>query len=255
MPLASFLESLFKWLFLLALAVAVVTWFYKDKLPEPGFYINPDLADPRQTPTARTPFSTSVNGQTYLITPKFDYEFEAIVVSYHDADAFTDISHFSSWKDFINLRDLCVVWGENLRSGVYQRMKFHNDSWTCWVQWQAQDASLFRKDQLSNNHLLSDSPRIQQAILDAEPGDHIRIRGMLVEYANPGNGFKRGTSTTRMDTGNGACETIYVTDFAILQKANAGARSLYRFSFWLAVLGLIGFVIFLFIAPPKNNVA
>ena len=45
----------------------------------------------------------------------------------------------------------------------------------------------------------------------------------------------RGTSTTRDDTGNGACETIYVTGFEIIGRANAGWRAAAPVS--LAVIG------------------
>ena len=40
------------------------------------------------------------------------------------------------------------------------------------------------------------------------------MRGWLAGYSND-DGFRRGTSTTRDDTGNGACETIYVDEFQI----------------------------------------
>ena len=44
------------------------------------------------------------------------------------------------------------------------------------------------------------------------------IKGMLANYENQANNFERGTSITRTDTGNGACETVYVTDFSIVKK-------------------------------------
>ena len=255
MPLAARLEKLFKWIFLVSLTVTVATSLFKDVLPDPDFYANADLGDPVQTPADRDAFSVNVNGQTYVITPRFDYELEGVVVSLHDADSFTDITHFQSWKDFINLRDLCVIWGENLRSGVYRRMDIDNDSWTCWFRWSdPQTGRQFRLDQASNNHLLTERPEIQAALLSAEPGDHIRLRGMLVEYANPANGFRRGTSTTRKDTGNGACETIYLTDFHVVQKANPGVRKLHRMALWITIFSLIAFVILLFVAPPGKQV-
>ncbi|MCX6558364.1 MAG: hypothetical protein NTW95_13195, partial [Candidatus Aminicenantes bacterium] len=42
----------------------------------------------------------------------------------------------------------------------------------------------------------------------------------LVTYSQPANQFMRGTSTVRDDVGDGACETVFVTDFSILQRAN-----------------------------------
>jgi hypothetical protein len=41
-----------------------------------------------------------------------------------------------------------------------------------------------------------------------------------VNYSQPANQFFRGSSTVRDDTGDGACETVYVNEFKILQRAN-----------------------------------
>jgi hypothetical protein len=53
----------------------------------------------------------------------------------------------------------------------------------------------------------------QYDTMASEPGDHIRLKGVLAKYANKDSGFNRGTSITREDTGNGACETIYLNEF------------------------------------------
>ena len=89
----------------------------------------------------------------------------------------------------------------------------------------------------------------------AEPGDQVRLRGVLAEYRNPQNGFFRSTSTTRDDTGNGACETIYVTDFEIVRKANPGLRFYYALAKWSAIVSLLGFVIFFIVAPYRGRYA
>ena len=112
----------------------------------------------------------------------------------------------------------------------------------------------FSEDQLSNNHLLADRPEVQQAILSARPGDQVRLRGYLAEYRNPANGFFRGTSTTRRDRGQGACETVYVERFEVVREANTGWRRLFAISRWLAPLSLIGFVALLMVTPVRRSV-
>ena len=109
--------------------------------------------------------------------------------------------------------------------------------------------------QLSNNHVLIDDEAIRNELMKSEPGDHIRLKGMLVEYSNPRSGFYRSTSTIRDDTGNGACETIYVTDFAIIKKANQQLRLIYSIAKWSTIISLIGFVIFFLVAPYKGRYA
>ncbi len=67
-------------------------------------------------------------------------------------------------------------------------------------------------------------------------GDQIHLTGHLANYRHfSGNGFARGTSTVRTDTGNGACETIFVNEVNILRSA----PSLWRNLTWLAVLGMV----------------
>jgi hypothetical protein len=60
-------------------------------------------------------------------------------------------------------------------------------------------------------------------------GDQIRVHGWLAKYSND-QGFSRDTSITRDDRGNGACETIYVREFSILQSMQNGWRPLLVFS-------------------------
>jgi len=244
------LERLFKWLFLLSLPLLTYSYLGKDRLPPPAFYAQASLEEPRQRPTRRPPFVTQVNGQAYRIKPQFEYALDGVVVSYNDADGFTDITHHRRWQDFLNVRDLCVIWGDNVTSGVYRQMQFRNDSWTCWAYWpDAQTGERFSMHQLSNNHLLADDTELKRLLMTARPGDQVHFKGLLASYANPANGFQRGTSIQRTDTGNGACETVYLEAFQIVKSANPGLRSLYRASSWLAGLSLLGFVIMFAVAP------
>ena len=226
----------------------------KDRLPEPEFYDQSSLGEPRQQPTRKQPFVTQVQDQEYRVEPMFEYALDGVVVSYNDADGFTDITHHRKWQDFLNVRDLCVIWGDNVARGVYRQMEFHNDSWTCWAYWpDSQTRSRFSMQQLSNNHLLVDDAQVQRRLMSARPGDQVRFEGLLASYANPANGFRRGTSTVRTDTGNGACETVYLQDFRIVKQANQGLRSLYQVSKWLASLSLMGFLVMFAVAPVRRS--
>jgi hypothetical protein len=252
----SILDKSFKSVFAVSLLACIYLFFHKDELPPVSFYDLERLGEPIQKATRRKSFSTRASDQEYLITPMYDYELDAVIVSYHNAGDFTDITHHRRWKDFINLRDLCVVWGSNVASGVYRDMDFHNGTWTCWYSWPDSDVrDRFEETQLSNNHVLIDDEIIKRKLMQSEPGDHIRLKGMLVTYSNPGNGFFRGTSTTRTDTGNGACETIYVTEFELVKKANQAIRSFYSLTLWATVASLLGIVVMFFVMPFKGRYA
>jgi hypothetical protein len=225
----------------------------KDDLPARESYNFERLAPPKQESTSQAPFIVEAGGETYQITPRHRYQLQGVVVSYHDADALDDIWHHEKWKDFLNIRDLCVIWGENIESEVYRRMSFENDSWTCWAYWpDAETGSLFSMHQLSNNHILTDDAELKHRLLAAEPGDHISLSGVLAKYENPASGFHRDTSTTRTDTGNGACETVYLTNFEIIQKANIRKRTIYQIAKWSLVGSFTLFFLLLFITPVKR---
>lgn len=250
------INILFKRVAIISLLVMIATYFTKDTLPAPEYYANTLIKEPSQKKSNKKPFKIESNQEHYRITPKYEYSLEGVVVSTHNADAFLDMAHHEEWRDFINIRDLCVIWGDNVKSGVYEDMQFENGNWTCWYSWPNSNVrQRFQNNQLSNNHLLAGEESIKKAIMEAQPGDHIHIEGMLVNYANPANGFKRGTSITRTDTGQGACETIYVEKFDIIKKANTLKRNLFNIAKFLFLLS-ISALLFLFITSlgkPKEQ--
>lgn len=246
------LEVLFRYLLIISVSIAGIANFYKNAWPDPAYYDINLLEPPIQSETDREPFVIEANQLRYTINPQFDYELYGVVVSYSDADGFTNIWHHKRWQDFINVRDLCVIWGKNVESGVYKNMKFHSDSWTCWAAWPDQaTGAAFTMNALSNNHIVTNDDHVKKVLMQAEPGDLIHLKGMLAEYVNHAGGYTRGTSTTRNDTGQGACETIYVDDFKIVKQANPGMHKLAKTFNWLSLFSFIGFIVCFLTTPPK----
>ena len=105
----------------------------------------------------------------------------------------------------------------------------------------------FDPNALSNNHLLTSNTTLAKKIRTARVGDQVHFRGYLAEYShNHGFAFKRGTSTVRTDTGNGACETVYVDSFDIIRQGNA----LWRRLIWVAAFALAAGICAWFLLPP-----
>ncbi len=208
---------------------------FDDRLPLPSGILPQLLRDPLQTQEGfPAPFRVTQKKATYVVTPLFNYELSGLVVSQHRSDSFIDISH-RRWRDYLNIKDLCVVWGRNIRSGVYRKMTFWNRDFTCMCEFpDAKTAWLFSGSHLSNNHLLSADKRLSRLILKVRPGDQVYFKGYLAAYIQPANQFSRGTSTVRDDVGNGACETVYVTEFRILKRANPVWRALKPVAFLAA---------------------
>jgi hypothetical protein len=245
------MKKLAKIVLVVSLFLLGISFFQKEKSPPKENILESLSQEPAQSETTAASFKATVDEIVYTIEPLYEYELRGMVVSYFDANSWLDYFH-KDWGDFLNIKDLCVIWGENARSGVYEKMKFKTQSWACFYQWPDRvTGSRFRGNQLSNNHLLSDDSEINQKIMKVKKGDQVYIKGFLASYSHSNGEFKRGTSTTREDQGNGACETIYVTDFQVLKKANQGWWLVYKTSQYLIVACLLFLVISFFTTPPR----
>ncbi len=221
-----------------AIAV-VVSFFMRNRLPDKGLVLESLRQNPVQTEEGvPEPFEVSRKDVTYTVTPLFSYELWGMIVSYHYSASFIDVSH-KLWNDYINVKDVCVIWGKNVETGVYKRMTFRNRDFTCFYRYPDRETGeMFTENCLSNNHLLPADPFVAAAVRKARKGDQVRFKGWLVSYGQKGAPYSRGSSTVRNDRGNGACEVVYVTEFEILREANAAWRTLYKLSLVLIALSL-----------------
>ena len=72
----------------------------------------------------------------------------------------------------------------------------------------------------ANNHLIPANPNILKVFKKIKKGDLIQLWGFLVniEGAYKGRDVNWRSSTTREDTGNGACELLYVEKVRLKNK-------------------------------------
>lgn len=61
----------------------------------------------------------------------------------------------------------------------------------------------------ANMHLIPATPDVRRALLDVEEADVVVLEGALVQVRGP-NGWRWRSSLTRKDSGDGACELIWV---------------------------------------------
>lgn len=197
--------------------VLLLSFWNRNDIPG-NIAFHPGLEDePRQEETRKPSFSARYDGIDYLVEPEYEYELYGMIVSYRHHDGKSTMHRRA--KDHLNVADVCVVWSDTAMSEYLNKLHFWNGIFTCNVKTSDGVAwAHFKMNQLSNNHLISDDPAIREEVARAGIGDQIRIKGWLSSYGAAGGG-KRGTSTTRDDTGDGACETIFVDEFEIVQPA------------------------------------
>lgn len=218
---------------LVAFTGVVVSFWNRNDLPHRIEFRPQVLEEPRQQPTRQGAFDTAFNGVDYLVEPEFEYDLTGMVVSFRHHDSNSRM-HFLA-NDHLNMMDVCVVWGDTATSKLLNKITFWNGIFTCNVKTRDQAAwDAFSMYQLSNNHLISDDDLLRDRVKDIRIGDQIRVRGYLASYSSE-NGGKRGTSTTRTDTGDGACETLFVQQFDIIEPAT----SYWRISMWASLLALV----------------
>ena len=199
-----------------SLLVLVVSFWNRDRIPAPTSVLPEARLEPRQSRTDEAAFDVRYDDTDYRIAPEFDYELTGMVVSYRHHDGSSRMHRRAG--DHLNMLDVCVVWGNNLKHPDINALDFWNGIFTCNVKtrstaaWQA-----FDMYDLSNNHLISDRDDVRRSVRGLAVGDQIRVRGWLASYRGPAG--TRGTSTTREDTGDGACETIYVRDFEVIKPS------------------------------------
>jgi len=228
------LKTLNKWIFYASLALLIPAFMLRNSFPDPVDRQYEPLAPPVQSRSSETGFQTAYGSTGYAVEPLYDYELTGLVVSraFHNAK----FGLHRKWNDHLNVADLCVVWGHNASTLDLNAFDFWNGQFTCNISTQSsQDWGAFKANELSNNHLLADDDAIREQIQAVNIGDRIHLQGWLSRYGND-QGFSRNTSTTREDTGNGACETIFIRQFEILDSMDNGWRTAYSISLF-AVLG------------------
>jgi hypothetical protein len=243
-------DQTLKWLLVTNLLLLAVAVWKSDALPLPA-ELSPALLDePVQLPVRQAAYTTTSHGVTYTVQPLFAYELVGLVVSKHDAKTWWDYLH-REWNDNLNIVDLCVVWGSNVRSGSYADIHFSSGQFTCNFSTRSDAAyAAFDQTAISNNHLLTDHPEIAKKLRTVRVGDQIRFRGHLAEYAHQhGLDFRRGSSTVRTDTGNGACETVFIDSIEIIKAGGKPWRTLVWVSSVLLALGVFAW----FARPVRLN--
>lgn len=233
--------------FFLSLTVFIVTFFLKNRLP-PSQKINTALyQEPLQTAVDLEEIEVVKDNAIYEVQPLYEYELYGLVVADYNSENAFDFAH-KLWNDSLNSKDLCVIWGNNVKRDDYLDVSFSHGEWTCYYRYYSNTIQ-FNGDELSNNHLLPQDEQVYKQIMKASVGDQIHLKGYLSSYAwkdTDGRAMSRGTSTVRDDTGNGACETIYVNQFEILEKGNEFATILNQLSLYITIGSLLALGIFLF---------
>lgn len=168
-------------------------------------------ADPVQTADKETILPPMQIGRNkYFFTVKAGYQISGLLVG----KRYYRQGHWGRLSPY----DYSLVWG-NMPSYL-PHLKFSNAFRFCLYK-HKQNVILDNKyieSHVSNNHIIPSNQNIRHALKTVRKGNLVRIDGYLVNVtANvKGKGTSNwNTSTVRTDTGNGACEIVYVAKLQI----------------------------------------
>ena len=161
-------------------------------------------AQPQQSPTSEA--SLTLNG--YNITPLQSFYIEARVLS-------TEHYTFGRAADLAPV-DLVLGWGPMSDEAVLSKIDITQSN--RFYYWHV-DAFPIPREQIETNsanmHMIPADSAIEKVLKSIRPGQLVKLKGYLVEVKTA-DGWHWKSSLSRTDTGNGACELVYVKTLAVL---------------------------------------
>lgn len=112
--------------------------------------------------------------------------------------------------------DLALGWGPMADPEVLRHIRISQRN--RWYFWRAEQLPIERRQieiHSANMHLIPASPAVAATLAQLETGQQIRLSGQLVRVEGD-DGYRWVSSLSREDTGDGACELIWVEQLQLL---------------------------------------
>ncbi|WDE98851.1 hypothetical protein PQO03_13505 [Lentisphaera profundi] len=125
----------------------------------------------------------------------------------------------------LSTTDLALGWGKMSDLKVLEKITISQSG--RWYFWNTSNFPIPRREietLSANMHLIPATPAVQTQIDATQKGDIIEITGSLVKVSSNKDNWTWKSSETRNDTGNGACEVIWVKELKIAGKPTQEVR-------------------------------
>lgn len=153
---------------------------------------------------------TPIEKNGYLITPLAEFQAQARVLS---------AKHYSEDREAALVPvDLALGWKRMSEDDVLERIEIRQNG--RFYFWKTNAFPIPRAEietQSTNMHLIPADEIIEESLKSVQPGEIVVFNGYLVE-ARAKDNWRWRSSLTRSDTGDGACELVYVTSFEVRSR-------------------------------------
>jgi hypothetical protein len=180
--------------------MALLIWHFIDLFPTPKGELAPRT--PQQDMIAPGTVA-SWDHLGYHFTPLAHYDIQARIL---------DKSwYFLDRPSAISPLDLALGWGGMSDPKIYGKMTILQSFRWYWYFWSG-EAPLAESEIASssaNTHIIPADSAVRNKLFWLRAGDAVDLTGYLVEVSGP-NEFTWRSSLSRTDTGDGACEVMWV---------------------------------------------
>ncbi|AWR85798.1 hypothetical protein [Meiothermus taiwanensis] len=165
---------------------------------------------------ARAPLQAPLTPESEVRLEKPGYQFKPVAYFEIEARVLAKRLYRYDAASAISPVDLALGWGRMSDTDVLRKLKIWQADRFYFYAW-------FREPPIplgeiiassANMHLIPGNPNIELRLKRLKPGHLVWIKGYLVHVTGP-RGFSWRTSTVRTDTGNGACEIVWVADLIV----------------------------------------
>lgn len=194
-----------KSLIIAVLLLLVGAWWYaqqREVNPGPG-QVAP--ADPVQEMLDQAPAFTL---KDYAITPLANYQVTARVLSREN--------YYLGRESDLSPVDFALGWGAMSDSHVLEKISISQSG--RWYHWHSFDMPIAQHEieiHSANTHLIPANSYINNLLAQVHRGNVVTLRGKLVHIDALHDDWHWQSSLTREDTGDGACEVMYVESVSI----------------------------------------
>ncbi len=161
------------------------------------------------TPSQNTARQADIQMNGFSLTPLEHYEIEARVLSREDYTFGTEAE--------LSPTDLAVGWGPMSDEAILKKINISQGN--RFYYWRVDSFPIPQRQieiHSANMHIIPANDSVKRQLSKVRQGQLVKIKGLLVE-AKRADGWNWRSSLSREDTGNGACELMYVTDLYIRQ--------------------------------------
>jgi hypothetical protein len=157
-------------------------------------------------PTQNHTNNAAVQLNGFTLTPLASYAIEARVLSRED--------YSSGVEAELSPTDLAVGWGPMSDETVLNKIDISQRH--RFFYWHVDAFPIPQRDievHAANMHIIPANDTVKRQLTKIRTGQLVNIKGQLVE-AKRADGWHWRSSLSREDTGNGACELMYVTELS-----------------------------------------